>query len=139
MMSRRTPLCALTRHGVAFVQRAQEAGFGRKDMPPGLALIISGGLIEFCLHSELEILEALTVTGDENLSDEAFLEQVLNLVRGVKRWQETAPNIGRPKRDKIQSITAKSLPVRYFPAVAAERLRFEESDASGHHQRGRDV
>lgn len=73
----------ITRHGVAFFQRAQEVGFIRKDIPPGLALIIGGSLIQFWLHSALEIRDALTVTGDENLSDEAFLEHVLNLVRGV--------------------------------------------------------
>jgi len=74
----------ITRHGVAFVQRAQEAGFIRNDMPPGLALIIGGALIPFWLHSDLEIRDALAVTGDENLSDEAFLEHVLNLVRGAE-------------------------------------------------------
>lgn len=73
----------ITRHGVAFVQRAQEAGFVRKDMPPGLALIIGGGLIQFWLHSQLEIRDALAITGDEGLSDEAFLEHILSLIRNA--------------------------------------------------------
>lgn len=71
----------ITRHGVAFVQRAQEAGFIRKDMPPGLALIVAGGIIQFWLHSQLELRDALAVTGDEGLSDEDFLNHVLSLIR----------------------------------------------------------
>jgi AcrR family transcriptional regulator len=71
----------ITRHGVAFVQRAQEAGFIRKDMPPGLALIIAGGIIQFWLNSQLEIRDALAMTGDEGLCDEDFLNHVLSLIR----------------------------------------------------------
>jgi len=73
----------ITRHGVALFQKAQEAGFIRKDMPPGLALVVSGSIIQFWLHSQLEVRGALGVTGDESLGDEAFLEHVLNLVRDL--------------------------------------------------------
>ena len=72
----------ITRHGVAFMQRAQEAGFVRKDMPAGLALIVGGGLIQFWLHSQLEIQGALAATGDQ-VGDEAFLDHVLSIVQGV--------------------------------------------------------
>jgi TetR/AcrR family transcriptional regulator len=68
---------------VALFQKAQEAGFIRKDMPPGLALIVTGSIIQFWLHSRLEIRDALAVTGDEGLGDEAFLDHVVSLVRAV--------------------------------------------------------
>ena len=73
----------ITRPGVAFMQKAQDSGFIRKDMPPGLLLIIGGSLIQFWLHSHLEIRGALAVTGDEDLGDDAFLEHVLTLIRGA--------------------------------------------------------
>lgn len=73
----------ITRHAVAFIQRAQEAGLIRKDMPPGLALFSCGSVIQFWLHSQLEIREALTVTGDQGMSDETFLEHVLSLIRSA--------------------------------------------------------
>lgn len=73
----------ITEHGVALFQKAQDAGFVRKDMPPGLALIIGGSLIQFWLHSQLEVRDALAVTGDEGLDDGAFLEHILTLLRGV--------------------------------------------------------
>jgi TetR/AcrR family transcriptional regulator len=73
----------ITRHGVAFMQKAQEAGFIRKDMPPGLALIIGGSLIQFWLHSATEVRDALAATGDEGMTDEAFLELVLAVIRAA--------------------------------------------------------
>ncbi len=73
----------IARHGVALFQKAQDVGFIRQDMPPGLALIFSGSVIQFWLHSQVEVRDALATTGDDGLSDEAFLEHVLNLVRGV--------------------------------------------------------
>jgi AcrR family transcriptional regulator len=73
----------MARHGVVFMQRAQEAGFIRKDVPPGLALIFGGSAIQFWLHSQIEARDALSISGDENLSDDAFLEHVLRLIRSV--------------------------------------------------------
>lgn len=71
----------MTRHGVAFMQRAQEAGYLRKDLPPGLALAISGAAIQFWLESQLEVRAALAVTGDGKLSDEAFLAHLVSTLR----------------------------------------------------------
>lgn len=70
-------------HGVAMFQKAQAAGFIRTDIPPGLALIFTGGVIQFWLHSQVEVRDALAVTGDEGLGDAAFLEHVVNLVRSA--------------------------------------------------------
>lgn len=71
----------LNARSVPLMQRGQEEGFIRDDIPPGLALIISGALMQFWLHSRIEIRDALAVTGDELPSDEAFLAIVLDLVR----------------------------------------------------------
>ena len=73
----------IAHHGVALFHKAQAAGLIRKDMPPGLALIISGSVIQFWLHSQIEVRDALMVTGDETLGDDAFLEHVLSLIRSV--------------------------------------------------------
>lgn len=71
----------MARNGVAFMRRAQEAGFIRNDVPAGLALTFGGSAIQFWLHSQVETRDALAVTGDENLSDDAFLEHILRLLR----------------------------------------------------------
>jgi len=74
----------MTKNGVAFMQQAQEAGFIRKDMPPGLALIFGGSAIQFWLHSQIEAREALSTSGDKDLTDETFLEHVLSLIRAPR-------------------------------------------------------
>jgi len=66
---------------VALVQRAQEAGFIRDDLPPGLAAIMGGALVQFWLDSQLEIQAALAVTGDEGLTDEQAISHVIRLLR----------------------------------------------------------
>ncbi|MCJ2188839.1 TetR/AcrR family transcriptional regulator [Novosphingobium beihaiensis] len=74
---------ALNRQAVPVFQRAQEAGFLRDDMPAGLAMIVTGALVQFWLHSQTEIRDALAVTGDGPLEDEAFLESLVGLIRSV--------------------------------------------------------
>lgn len=71
---------AITGRAVPLFQQAQQAGWLRQDMPPGLAMIISGSLIQFWLHSQTEIGDALAVTGDAVPTDDAFLETVLGLI-----------------------------------------------------------
>lgn len=71
---------ALNSRAVPVFQRAQEAGFLRSDMPPGLAMIIGGSLVQFWLHSRTEIRDALAVTGDEPPTDAAFIDLVLGLL-----------------------------------------------------------
>ena len=79
---RETRSRTLTERTVPLFQRAQEAGQVRNDMPAGLAMIITGALVQFWMHSRIEIQDALAVTGDALPSDEAFLELVFGLVRG---------------------------------------------------------
>jgi TetR/AcrR family transcriptional regulator len=71
----------MTRPVVAFMQRAQEAGFIRKTLPPGLAAIMGGALVQFWLDSQLEIRAALAVTGDEALPDEEAIGYIVSLLR----------------------------------------------------------
>jgi TetR/AcrR family transcriptional regulator len=66
---------------VALMQRAQAAGFIRDDLPPGLAAIMGGALVQFWLDSQLEIRAALAVTGDEALADEDAIDHIVRLLR----------------------------------------------------------
>lgn len=72
----------MTEPVVALMQRAQDAGFVRNDLPPGLAAIMGGALVQFWLDSQLEIRAALAVTGDEELADEDAVEHIVRLLRG---------------------------------------------------------
>jgi TetR/AcrR family transcriptional regulator len=72
----------MTRYGVAFIQKAQAEGVVRNDLPPGLALVIGGGLIQFWLESQIEVRDALSVTDDAELSDEGFIAHLTSLLRG---------------------------------------------------------
>ncbi|ALJ09487.1 MAG: TetR/AcrR family transcriptional regulator [Alphaproteobacteria bacterium] len=71
----------MTRYGVAFMQKAQVEGVVRDDLPPGLALVMSGGLIQFWLESQIEVRDAVSVTGDADLSDEAFISHIMSMLR----------------------------------------------------------
>jgi TetR/AcrR family transcriptional regulator len=66
---------------VALLQRAQDAGFIRNDLPPGLAAIMGGAMVQFWLESQLEIRAALAVTGDEGLEDEDAVGHIIRLLR----------------------------------------------------------
>jgi TetR/AcrR family transcriptional regulator len=88
----------LNTRAVPLMQRGQEEGFIRGDIPAGLALIIAGSLVQFWLHSRIEIRDALAVTGDELPSDDAFLAVVLDLVRARPDGQARAKKPGRKRR-----------------------------------------
>jgi TetR/AcrR family transcriptional regulator len=86
---------ALNARSVPLIQRAQAAGFIRSDMPAGLVLIILGALVQFWLHSQTEIRDALAVTGDALPDDEAFLDLILGLVKTSPKT--AAKSLGRRK------------------------------------------
>jgi TetR/AcrR family transcriptional regulator len=71
----------MTQPVVALMQRAQDAGFIRNDLPPGLAGIMGGALVQFWLDSQVEIRAALAVTGDEGLGDEDAIGHIVRLLR----------------------------------------------------------
>jgi len=66
---------------VALMQRAQDAGVIRDDLPPGLAAIMGGALVQFWLDSQLEVQAALAITGDEDLADDDAVAHIVRLLR----------------------------------------------------------
>lgn len=82
---------ALNNRGVPLFQKAQEAGFLRADMPPGLAMIIGGSLVQFWLHSQTEIRDALAVTGDALPADDEFLDRIVTLL-GAPATEDASKN-----------------------------------------------
>lgn len=85
---------AINGRAVPIFQEAQQAGLMRKDMPPGLAMVISGSLIQFWLHSQTEIRDALAVTGDEMPTDDAFVDRVLGLIGAAEATKPSRRNDG---------------------------------------------
>jgi TetR/AcrR family transcriptional regulator len=88
---------------VPLIKRAQGAGVVRNDMPAGLALCIAGSLVQFRLHSQTEIRDALAVTGHASLDDEAFLNHVMTLLRTPPAARRTARRTRRRHSDKRTS------------------------------------
>ena len=88
----------LNTRSVPLMQRGQDEGFIRDDIPAGLALIITGALVQFWLHSQIEIRDALAVTGDELPADDAFLGIVLDLVRARPSATARSRKAGRKRR-----------------------------------------
>jgi AcrR family transcriptional regulator len=75
---------SLNARAVPLFRRAQKAGFMRDDVPAGLAMIIGGSLIQYWLHSRLEIGDALAVSGAALPTDEAFIELIAGLITGPR-------------------------------------------------------
>jgi len=90
----------LTSRIVPLIKRTQEAGFVRDDMPAGLALCIAGSLIQFWLHSQTEIRDALAVTGHAPLDDETFLKHVMALLQTSPTARRTTKRSRRMQGDK---------------------------------------
>jgi AcrR family transcriptional regulator len=79
-------------------KRAQQEGYLRDDMPAGLVQIVIGALIQFWLHSRIEIRDALASSGDAVPEDDAFLAIVLDLVRARPDSQTGSKRSGRKRR-----------------------------------------
>lgn len=90
----------LNARSVPLMQRGQQDGFIRDDIPAGMALIISGALIQFWLHSQTEIRDALAVTGDEIPADDVFLRLVLDLVRARPKPPSRRPKARRQRHER---------------------------------------
>lgn len=69
---------------VPLFAQAQRAGFVRSDIPAGQAMITTGALVQFWLHSRLETTDAIVAGGDAIPDDEAFLKYVLSLILVTK-------------------------------------------------------
>lgn len=71
----------LSQRAVPLIKRAQEHGFVRSDMPTGLVLCIAGSLVQFWLHSRIEMEDAIEIGGDDMPDDEAFIRYIMQLIR----------------------------------------------------------
>lgn len=65
---------------VPLFAQAQKAGFVRADISAGQAMITTGALIQYRLHSELEMADALSITVSPMPDDEEFLRYVWSLI-----------------------------------------------------------
>ncbi|WP_319520657.1 TetR/AcrR family transcriptional regulator [uncultured Martelella sp.] len=70
----------LNSHFVPKIRQAQEAGLVRDDIPAGLAMTTVGGLIQYFLHSDIEIESAIGVTGDTVPDDDQLLDYFIGLI-----------------------------------------------------------
>lgn len=70
----------LSERSIPLIQRAQQAGFLRTDMPTGLVLCIAGALVQFRLHSQIEMQDAIEIGGDAMPDDETFIRHVMQLI-----------------------------------------------------------
>lgn len=75
----------LNRLIVPIFARAQEAGHVRSDIPAGQAMITAGSLIQYRLHSQIEMTDALATTGAAFPDDAAFLDYVFQLIAAHPR------------------------------------------------------
>lgn len=77
---RRARVERLNRQIVPLFIQAQKAGFVRADISAGQAMITTGALIQYRLHSELEMANALSITVSPMPDDEEFLRYVWSLI-----------------------------------------------------------
>lgn len=77
---RRARVERLNRQIVPLFAKAQENGFVRSDIPAGQAMITTGALIQYRLHSELEMADAMGLTHDAIPDDGVFLDYVYRLI-----------------------------------------------------------
>ena len=77
---RRARVERLNRRIVPVFVQAQEAGFIRRDVSAGQAMVTTGSVIQYRLHSQLEMQDAINVTGDALPVDEEFLRYVFSLI-----------------------------------------------------------
>lgn len=82
---RKSRSAALNSRSVPIFKHAQDAGFLRRDMPAGLVMAMGGGLVQFWLHSQTEIRDALAVTGDTDFDDETFLKHLVGLLQDAPK------------------------------------------------------
>jgi AcrR family transcriptional regulator len=74
---------SLNERAVPLIKRAQQAGFLRADMPTGLVLCIAGALVQFWLHSRIEMQDAIEIGGDQMPDDETFIRHIMQLIAPV--------------------------------------------------------
>lgn len=71
---------SLSEQTIPLIRRAQQAGFLRTDMPTGLVLCIAGALVQFWLHSRIEMQDAIEIGGSAMPDDDTFIRYVMQLI-----------------------------------------------------------
>jgi TetR/AcrR family transcriptional regulator len=72
---------SLNERAVPLIKRAQQSGFLRSDMPTGLVLCVAGSLIQFWLHSRIEMQDAIEIGGEKMPDDETFIRHIMQLIQ----------------------------------------------------------
>jgi TetR/AcrR family transcriptional regulator len=70
----------LSERAVPLMKSAQQAGLLRGDIPVGLLLCISGALVQFWLHSQVEMQDAIEIGGDRMFDDDTFIKYVMQII-----------------------------------------------------------
>ena len=70
----------LNERSVPLFKRAQQAGLLRNDMPTGLVLCIAGALVQFWLHSRIEMQDAIEIGGQDMPDEETFIRHIIQLI-----------------------------------------------------------
>jgi TetR/AcrR family transcriptional regulator len=71
---------SLNERAVPLIKKAQQAGLLRADMPAGLVLCVAGSLVQFWLHSRIEMQDAIEIGGGEMPDDEQFIRHIMRLI-----------------------------------------------------------
>ncbi|MBR0706908.1 MULTISPECIES: TetR/AcrR family transcriptional regulator [Bradyrhizobium] len=74
----------LSEKAVPLFMRAQQADLLRRDLPTGLVFCAAGALVQFWLHSRVELQDAIEIGGAEMLDDDQFVESIMKLIGGAK-------------------------------------------------------
>jgi AcrR family transcriptional regulator len=82
---RKTRSRSLSERAVPLIKRAQQAGFLRTDLPTGLVLCIAGALVQFWLHSRIEIQDAIEIGGEDMPDEATFIRHIMQLIATPER------------------------------------------------------
>jgi TetR/AcrR family transcriptional regulator len=72
---------SLNERAVPLIKLAQQSGFLRTDMPTGLVLCVAGSLVQFWLHSRIEMQDAIEIGGEKMPDDETFIRHIMQLIQ----------------------------------------------------------
>jgi TetR/AcrR family transcriptional regulator len=78
---RKSRSLSLNERAVPLIKRAQQSGFLRTDMPTGLVLCVAGSLVQFWLHSRIEMQDAIEIGGEKMPDDETFIRHIMQLIQ----------------------------------------------------------
>jgi TetR/AcrR family transcriptional regulator len=87
----------LSERAVPLIKRAQESAFLRRDMPAGLVLCVAGSLVQFWLHSRIEMQDAIEIGGEAMPDDDTFIHHIMRLIEPPRA---SSPESGSRRKSK---------------------------------------